>query len=303
MNATRLSEDPLVDTYHMQVLHEVTVRDGKFVSRSTGVGRFSDLEFSEIKYGGNAAALFAYAIRLVYDRLIPRLETIVKEGEPIVVCGTPIRRMANVAKQLAEMVELLLWEYGFNCSLAIIGQEKLAGGDYGHLTAKQRAQRNSEKRRHFSHEEFVGEDGNGKQHLVLCDDALATGSIVRSTLKMFDDAGVSFLSATVATLVRLDSDLVAGNAQLEYDLNHAAIESIEDLYSLMHQDPDFRPNTRDVRFILECTAAEIISFAAACNMPLLRTLYTGAAEDGYQKLYPEKYKVFRRAYIDRLRSQ
>jgi orotate phosphoribosyltransferase len=301
---TTPSANSPINSCNMLTLFDVQVRNGLFVAQNDDAGLFSAEKLSQVKYGGNGAALYAYAKRLVDDRLIPRLREVVPKGDPIVVTGTPIRRMANTAKQIAEIVELLLRAAGFNTTFAVIGQEELAGGDYGHLSAEERMLRNRDKVRFFSRKEFGGELGEGK-HLIIIDDVFVTGSIVRSTLEMFEKAKMSFLSTTVAVLVQLDPIQVAENAQLEYDLNHTAIKNIKDLYDLTLWDRTFKPNTRVVKFILEGSAEDIEYFARNCNLRILTVLYEGAVNDGYNQMsqYAENFGILSQMYLKTLQSE
>ncbi len=285
---------PLRGASHSLALHEVTLANGEFISLSADGGPFDPYTFSCVKYGGNAQALYAFAGHLVNDRLLPYLNATLSPAEPIVVTGTPLRRVANTAKHLAVVVEHMLRTAGFDSRYSIIGQERLAGGDYGHLSAAERAARNSAKRRFFDPSDFEG------RHVVIVDDVHVTGSIVRSTVGLFND--VPILGTTVATLVRLDPFLVSTTPQLEYALNHVAISDINALYRLMHEDPSFSLNTRAIKFILECPPTAVEDFARTCDVGILRLLYTGAIDDGYDLMerYTDTFGVLSKALVERM---
>lgn len=272
--------------HHALALYELTVSDGEFVVTQAATDlSFKVSEYSEFKYGRRDRAEqygAAMAAQLIKHFTLNVMR------EPIVVIGTPYKRVPNAARMLSSVVERRLRLAGFPSSHETIYQHRLAEGDYGTLPAAARDKRNKNKKRYVDPEDFAG------RHVVLIDDVRITGSIERSTLAHFDDIPV--LSTTVINLVRLDPEVALKEPHLEDRLNHEAVGDLNDLLILMHQPGQFTLTTRAVKFILQSSPAPLKRFLDHLGPLRAREVYEAVVDEGYD-LMPQYHRAFRQIRI------
>lgn len=261
--------------HHALALYEVTVSDGHFVTTKAATHLpFNSLHYSEFKYGRRDIAE-QYGVAIA-TQLIEHFTAHGSLNDPIVVVGTPYKRVPNAARMLSMTVERHLRAHGLRTSHGTIYQHRLAEGDYGTLPAHLRDQRNRGKKRYVDPDDFVG------RHVVLIDDVRITGSIERSTLAHLQDVAV--LSTTVVNLVRLDPEVARREPHLENKLNHAAVEGLHDLMRLMNQRDNYTLTTRAVKFILESDPSSVYAFLTLLDPTRTLELYEAVVDEGYDQM-------------------
>lgn len=273
---------------HAMAVYELTVSDGEFeVAKATTSLPFDLSHYSEFKYGRRDIAE-EYGIAIAH-RLMNYFTRLRQPNEPIVVTGTPYKRVPNAARMLAITAERHLRKVGFASSYASIYQHRLAEGDYGTLSTDARDQRNKDKKRSFDPDDFAG------KHVVLIDDIRITGSIERSTLATLAD--VPMLSMVVVNLVRLDPEVALREPHLEDKLNHSAVKGLSDLLRLMNQPERFVLTTRAVKYILQSDPADVHWFLEQLGSNRTLELYEAIVDDGYDRMscYDQVFYLVRRA--------
>lgn len=273
---------PLRGTHSLAV-YELTVVDGSFVERpALATAPFDYSAYSEFKYGRrDTAERFGMQIA---DVLIPRYAFTVPRNEPIVVIGTPYKRVPNAARMLAITAERVMRRAGLPSSYSYIYQHRLAAGDYGTLSIAEREQRNKQKKRYLDEDDFIG------KHVVLIDDVRITGSIERSITAMLAD--IPTLSLTTVSFVLLDPEVAHANPGLEDKLNHLVVNGIKDLARLMKQHDRFVLTTRAVKFILEAEPRDVSWLTSHLSVMQLAELYEAIVDEGYD-LMPRYAETFR----------
>jgi orotate phosphoribosyltransferase len=268
--------------HHALALFELTVSDGKFEAmQAVPHFPFNASHYSEFKYGRSDFA-DQYG-RAIAAKLIEHFLIHGYQNDPIVVIGTPYKRVPNAARMLSMVVERHLRISGFASSHGTIYQHRLADGDYGTLSAEARDQRNKDKKRYVDPDDFVG------RHVVLIDDVRITGSIERSTLAHLDDVDV--LSTTVVNLVRLDPEAALREPQLEDKLNHFSVKGLNDLMRLMNRRNRYTLTTRAVKYVLQSDPTLVKKFLERLGPIRTRELYEAIVDEGYD-LMPRYRQVF-----------
>ncbi len=243
---------------------------------------FDFAEYSKFKYGQQEAVhRYAGAIAAVAE---PHLLAASEYDEPVVVTGTPYKRVPNAAQFLAINSFRQLRKLGTcDVSYASIYQPRLAVGDYGKLSQAERDARNRQKTRAFDPSDFEG------KHVVLVDDVRITGSIERSTVAMLAD--IPTLSITCVNLVRLDPAVALERPTLENELNHSYVKNLHFLRSLMASQGGYAFTTRALKFVLEAPVTELLNLIATTPRPQLIELYQGIVEEGYDQMPAYKNSV------------
>ncbi len=267
--------------HNTMALYELTVIDGEFVVTGSRTALpFDHAGYSQFKYGRrDAAESYGSAIAELLTEYFADSDS----QEPIVVTGTPYKRVPNAARTLAITAERHLRTAGFPTSYSYIYQHRLAEGDYGTLPAHLRDQRNAEKKRYLDSADFAG------RHVVLIDDIRITGSIERSVLALLEDVPV--LSTTIVNLVRLDPEVALSSPELEDRLNHWAVKGLDDLLRLMNQKDQFNLTTRAVKYVLQSDPSEVQAFLDQLDRYQIIDLYEAAADEGYGQM-PRYSEVF-----------
>lgn len=274
--------------HHALALYELTVSDGMFeTTKATTQTPFNPSHYSEFKYGRrDIAEQYGREIAIL---LIDHFAEHGYVGDPIVVLGTPYKRVPNAARMLSMSAERHLRESGLSSSHGSIYQHRLAEGDYGTLPVHERDQRNKGKKRYVDPDDFVG------RHVVLIDDVRVTGSIEKSTLAHFDDIAV--LSTTVVNLVRLDPELALIEPHLEDKLNHHAVQDLMDLRRLMRRHSQYTLTTRAVKYILESNPGTVHMFVQMLGPAWALKLYDAIVDEGYDLMprYAQTFGLIRAA--------
>lgn len=274
--------------HHALALYELTVSDGEFEATQAATHiPFKPSHYSEFKYGRrDIAEQYGRAIAL---QLVQHFLAHGYQNNPIVVIGTPYKRVPNAARMLSMVVERYLRQQGFATSHSTIYQHRLADGDYGTLSQADRDKRNKGKKRYVDPDDFVG------RHVVLIDDVRITGSIERSTLTHLEDIAV--LSTTVVNLVRLDPEAALREPQLEDKLNHYAVKGLSDLVRLMNKRYRYTLTTRAVKYILQSNPADIQRFLARLGPNRTMELYEAIVDEGYDLMpcYDQAFRLVRAA--------
>jgi nitrate reductase NapAB chaperone NapD len=275
--------------HHTLTLYNVAWNGSEFVALGPNGPGFSATCISQMKYGSRS--IISHHGHQVAKLLVPHLRPILADGDQIVVTGTPMVNVPNVARLLAIDVECELREGGFDTQLVMIGQESLPQGDYGHLTPAERAIRNASKKYIFDPAAFTG------KHVVVIDDVHNTGSIARSVLSILAKIP-GILSVTLVHVVMLEQKTTEING-IEYKLNHVAMQSLDDLRNLMNSG-DFVMSTRAIRFILDFPVDDVKCFMRmrAIGANRICEIYNAAIADGYDQmpLVAETFKVIKRRY-------
>lgn len=271
---------------HALALYELTVSDGSFEVTNALTSRPFDLaHYSEFKYGRrDVAEIFGAAIAAA---LAHHFMEAGQDQQPIVVMGTPYKRVPNAARMLAIIAERYLRLHGFDSSYTTIYQHRLGEGDYGTLTVEEREARNLGKKRFIDPSDFAG------KHVVLVDDIRITGSIERSTLALLTDVPV--LSTVVFNLVKLDPEVALREPHLEDKLNHSAMTGLRDLLQLMEQPDQFVLTTRAVKYILQSDPAEVRWLMSRLGPTRTAELYDAAVDEGYDRMprYEQAFHTIR----------
>lgn len=254
-----------------RAVYELQGSDGKFL---TETGKPFDARlYSTFKYG-NGNALADYTLLLAVHVAV----VLKREGwlhDPLVVTGTPYKRVPNAAAYLAKGVTQFLRMRGFDVTYTSIYQHQLSQGDYGLLDAAARNRRNRAKVRSFDADDFIG------RYVVLVDDVRITGSVEQSVLDVL--AGVPTLGLSVCNLVALDPTAVAADPLVEDRLNHAWVKSLNEVGALMRSS-SFVLTTRAIRFLLESDIHTLESFLLALQPAEVQVLYRAAVDDGYDRM-------------------
>jgi orotate phosphoribosyltransferase len=269
-------------------LYELSVSDGKFEATVAGSHfPFNASHYSEFKYGRrDIANEYGRSIAIM---LIEHFLSHDYQQDPIVVIGTPYKRVPNAARMLSIVVERHLRINGFDSSHGTIYQHRLAEGDYGRLPAAARDQRNRSKKRYVDPDDFVG------RHVVLIDDVRITGSIERSTLAHLEDVDV--LSTTVVNLVRLDPETALREPELEDKLNHYSVKGLNDLMRLMNRRNRYTLTTRAVKFVLQSDPDSVQRFLIRLGTIRITELYEAIVDEGYDLMpaYDQVFRLIRKA--------
>lgn len=267
-----------------RAVYELHESDGGLVTQK---GRPFDARlYSTFKYGnGNALNDYASLLAVLTAFVLKR------EGrlhDPLVVTGTPYKRVPNAAAFLAKGVTQFLRMRGFDATYTSIYQHQLSQGDYGRLDAAARNLRNRAKVRSFNADDFIG------RYVVLVDDVRITGSVEQSVLDVL--AGVSTRGLSVCNLVALDPAAVAANPLVEDRLNHAWVKSLGQVGALMRTS-SFVLTTRAVRFTLESDIHALEPFLRTLRPEEVQTLYRAAVDDGYDSMpaYRDTFACLERA--------
>jgi hypothetical protein len=291
-NAVVLAGKPALCDNHALSVFQLTTADGSFVVNSTLDGLLLDLaHYSEFKYGRRDLAEFYGA--LIAQLLETHLRKIRFKGEPIVVIGTPYKRIPNAARMLAITAEHQLRSAGLPTRYSSIYQHRLAVGDYGRLSAEERDQRNGAKKRYADPDDFIG------RHVVVVDDVRITGSIERSIAQLLH--GIPVLSQTYINLVKLDEEVARANPQLENDLNHQSVRNLDDIIRIMRGEHGFVLITRALKYILESSLDEIENFIGQLSPNEVSNIYLGSVEEGYDEMpkYHDAFGIVAAAFASR----
>jgi orotate phosphoribosyltransferase len=263
-------------------LYELTVSDGEFVVVNANTGLPFELShYSEFKYGRrDIAERYGSAMA---ELLIAHFAD--ESCEPIVVIGTPYKRVPNAARMLAISAERHMRTAGLPTSYSYIYQHRLAAGDYSALPQRVRDQRNKQKKRYVDPDDFAG------KRVVVIDDIRITGSIEHSIMTLLDDIAV--LSTTIVNLVRLDPDVALREPHLEERLNHSAVAGLPDLLRLMRDSDQFVLTTRAVKFILQSESSDLSRFLGWLNPAQILELYEAIVDEGYDQmpLYTQAFRL------------
>lgn len=212
------------------------------------------------------------------------------KGEPIVVMGTPYKRLPNAAKLLALTVVQRLRAVGQAVRYTSVYQHRLSEGDYGRLSLAEREIRNQQKKRLVDPDDFAG------RHVVVIDDVRITGSIERSIAALLE--GVPIRSLTFTNLVRLHEEDALLNPGLEDRLNHFAVTGLQDIARLMHGPHGFVLITRVLKYVLETDPTRLPAFLEQLSFQEVDDLYEGAIDEGYDEMprYRAALDVVRASY-------
>lgn len=285
---TSVSRVPQLRGNHAIAVYDIDYIGDELVATGTGTQNapFDYLLYSRFKYGQKSAAdTFAREIaRTIEPHLWPALDY----KEPIVVTGTPYKRIPNAAQALAiNTFRRLSRTDGLNVSYASIYQPRLAVGDYSKLSQADRDRRNQQKTRAFDSSDFEG------RHVLLIDDVRITGSIERSTVAML--ANVPTLSITCVNLVRLNPATALERPQLEHDLNHSFVKGLRSLWTVMNSPDGYAFTTRALKFFLEAPLGDICDLVEWMTPAQLSELHLGIIQEGYDQM-PEYAESL--SYID-----
>lgn len=276
MKATQI----LPGSHHAMAVYELTVKDDEFcvVTAATSLP-FDHTHYSEFKYGRRDIAE-------QYGKALAQVLAVHFSGTdgPVVIIGTPYKRVPNAARMLAIAADRHLRALGLPTSYTYIYQHRLVVGDYCTLTAQERDERNRQKKRYVDPDDFAG------KHVVVIDDVRITGSIERSIMGLLD--GIPVLSTTVLNLVRLDSDVALHDPRLEDKLNHRAVRGLPDLVRLMDQRDQFMLTTRAVKFVLQADPSDVNWFLDRLDATQALDFYDAVVDEGYD-IMPRYEQVFR----------
>lgn len=243
-----------------------------------GVPELDFRTYSRAKYG-DLTALRRYG-RLLGQLAYQHLQAIGATNQPVVVVGTPYKRVRNAAAHLAEAVCIELAAAGVDVIFTTIYQLQVASGDYGLLSDEQRDVRNGSKQRILDPAAFAS------RHVIVVDDIVATGSIIRSVTELIDVLPV--LGRTVLTLAMIEPSTVRRNQYIEDELNHLSVTGLDNLLELVRQG-NFSWIARAVKFVLADPGPELEWFLAKLPSNRLEQLLQAVLEDEYASM-PE-YQV------------
>ena len=116
--------------------------------------------------------------------------------------------------------------------------------------------------------------------LIFLDDIRITGSHERMILKMAKEFGLQN-KAYLLYFAELVNDAI--HPRFENYLNYYAVKSIFDLHDIVNS-PDFVPNTRIVKYILNYDSADFDQFIARQNEQFKEELYDLAIGNGYHTI-------------------
>jgi hypothetical protein len=246
-------------------LHYLTIgADKKVSSTNFGDHQFDPRAFSRFKYGDNQVAQH-YAARLA-ELLIS--EGVLQKDCIYYMCGPAYQQVPTAAVAITDCLPDLLRAQGYQISeFKISGQA--FGADFSNKNIEQR-------RTALAQITLTAPDEIRKairnQRVIVIDDIKVTGlheTAIARLLSSCNTGGMLF--CYVASLEREGS---VWWPEVEWDLNHCYMNSLERLAELM-QDPYFVINSRVCKFVLAQPAAEIKTFAAQLS-PQLRTQLVNA---------------------------
>lgn len=257
---------------HQRVaLHTVVAEiDDRIITRTGHV--LNTTAYSKFKYGDREQAGL-YADELTEVILESDLAQLYRGTQPLVVSASAYKRLCTAAQSVADGVLLRLKWAGYDAAAGRIKRARLTEGDYGTMSAQERAFWMANNGLSLDKELFYG------RHVIIVDDVRITGSHEHAIAKLFETLPIA--SLTSAYVIEIDPDLAARDTKIEDRMNHACIKTLHDLYLLMWEQDQYAMNARTVKFVLSRPQDMLKLFLEKLTGEELRALHVGMMDDGY----------------------
>lgn len=280
---------------HRLALNSVTVRNGEVVT--TDGLPFDATSYSYFKYGSGEVADY-YAHQLSTMLLKEHLTEALANNEPVILCGSAYKRVPTAAYHVAASVAAGLRFAGINTFHGHIARGKLAEGDYSAMSLSERELKMSDNQLSLDVKLFQG------KHVIMIDDICISGAHERSVVSLMRT--VPIRSLTMAYVVEMDRAVAQADPAIESRINHAAIKSVRDLLAHIRTCESFSVTARIVKFILEADTSEaewFIDRIAQDKPQVIRTLFVGSVDDGYDQMPRYRANFALIAQAESLRQQ
>lgn len=236
---------------------------------------FDSPAYSRFKYGDRVQAL-AYGRSLAHALLRSDIGRDFGDGRPLTVTASAYKSLFTAAQFVADSVVQALDEAGFSVVPARIHRAQLTEGDYGTMSAEERALWMSRNGLSFNEELFVG------SHTIIVDDVRITGSHERAITNLISK--VPLASVTSAYVVEIDPDLASRDPRIEDRMNHAFIRTLYDLYGIMQSERHYIFTARTVKFVLSSPPEVLRYFLKRLRDDVVLRICDGVIADGYDKM-------------------
>ncbi len=254
---------------------------------------FNPDDYSRFKYGDDAVSrVFGsqLAAGFIEKHLLDEYD-----GQQIVVLSSPYSFIPTATFAMKNHFVAVLNRWLAEQEYPVVQEAKIHRTitykeDYGELDAEQRMQ-------------LIGNDSfeldaaflSGKT-LVFLDDIRITGSherMILKTAKAYNLTNDAYL-LYYAELVNKDI-----HPRFENYLNYHCVHSIFDLHDIVNS-PDFKINTRIVKYLLNCETEDFKKFTARQSEAFLNLLYDRAIGNGYHTIeaYTENFNFLKTGYIE-----
>jgi hypothetical protein len=258
-------------------------------------------EYSQFKYG-HKPTILKFAKKMV-DGLfaIMPISKLIKNNQDIVIITSPFWHTPPSVYPLALEVHKLINEKLLdNKANAIkfvkISRSSAPSCDFSKLTVEER--KLNMQRNKLS----IDEDSVRDKTVIFIEDARITGAHEEKTIVCLEQAGAK----KVILLYLIDVKNGKNDPDIENRLNHAVINSIDELYKLMRKPDEYVLNSRSVRFVLSwADHKELKKFFAKISSVILDELYSASITDGYglMEKYAQGFELLRAEVKSRNKQQ
>lgn len=237
---------------------------------------FDTTIYSRFKYGDQSAAVYYGELLAETIRACPAFKAALRKRQRVVVTASAYKQLPTAAQSVATVAIDRLRESGFPIESGRIHRDNLTEGDYGAMSADERAYWMS------CNGLWVDEVSFENRHVIVVDDVSITGSHGRSIVQMFES--IDLLSVTLVHVLDLDPALAAHDPKIEDRMNHRVIKSVSDLLLLIKSSDAYVPNARTVKFVLSQPIDQVEWLLSRLSLEHLRLLHEGVQADEYDRM-------------------
>lgn len=258
-----------------EALFTIVDEDGQRIITSDG-GTFDTHTYSRFKYSDpNAAAYYGTLLAEGIQRchIFQKANT---NPDDVVITASAYKSLPTAAQAVATAAIETLKASGCPVHKGRIHRDKLTEGDYGAMSADERAYWMSCNGLWVDPEIFEG------RHVIVADDVSISGAHGRAIVSMF--ASVPLASLTLMHIIELDPALAIKDPKIEDRMNHAVIKNLGDLRHLINQHPEYTPNARTVKFVLSHPIDQLTAFLRSLPDSLVCQLHYGVQADEYDRM-------------------
>lgn len=266
--------------------------DGKILT--SGGGAFDAVTYSRFKYGCLRAA-GRYGQLLTGTILgCAAFRAAQRNPDRVVVTASAYKQLPTAAQAVASSAITTLHGYGYPVRSGRIYRSTLTEGDYGNMSADERAYWMSCNGLSVDDAEFCGRE------VIVIDDVSISGAHGRSIVQLFETIDVA--SVTLVHVLKLDPELAARDPKIEDRMNHTVIKNLDDLGELIQRRLGYyTPNARTVKFVLSHPPAQITRLFDQLPTELIEKIHDGVQADEYDRM--RSYQESARCVADYLQGR
>ena len=247
---------------------------GKILTENGGL--FDTVTYSRFKYGDQSAAM-SYGKMLAGAILeCESFQSAKSKPQDVVITASAYKSLPTAAQAVANATVDALDEVGFAVSCGRIHRDVLTEGDYGSMSADERAYWMSSNGLWVENSEFVARD------VVVIDDVNISGAHARSVVSLFET--INIRSLTLVHVLKLSPELAERDPKIEDRMNHSLIKNLHDLELLIRDSVGYAPNARTVKFVLSQPPDAIEAFLRRLPFSVLAKIHAGVQADEYDRM-------------------